>query len=176
MRTIREKSKEGVAGWEVGGIVYRVSWSSSWSLAGVSHLSVRTVGRLSGVSRGTSHIHRQLYRWIKAKYPRLRVEKLTYSDARALGEGRSKSSLCLTWGQIASSLLFKRCPTMTPNQAADLQRNWKAQNNSYRCPHPSVEMVWTEGGSYTGNYHCLSCGALSVPPTHFRRRDTTGST
>jgi len=54
---------------------------SSWSLAGVSHLSVRRVAKLAGVSRGTAHLHRKLYRQVKARFPRLRVEKIGLREA-----------------------------------------------------------------------------------------------
>jgi len=57
---------------------------NAWSLVSHEQLSVRTIARLTGVSRGTAHIHRQLYRHLRVKFPRLRLQKLSLLDARAL--------------------------------------------------------------------------------------------
>src|SRR5215470_12005948 len=39
---------------------------------------------LTGVSRGTDHDHRQLWRSLRKTYPKLRVERVSYQDALAL--------------------------------------------------------------------------------------------
>lgn len=56
----------------------------SWALVSHERLSVRKIAKLAGVSRGTSHNQRVLYRKLAARFRRLTVSKLEYGQARAL--------------------------------------------------------------------------------------------
>jgi hypothetical protein len=57
---------------------------ASWSLAGVKHLSVRKAATLAGVSRGTFHLHRQLYTRLQRRFPKLCLVSLSLQQARAI--------------------------------------------------------------------------------------------
>jgi hypothetical protein len=47
---------------------------------------------------------------------------------------------------------------MTKKQIEELREKWK-QSGDPPCNHPTLRLLKTEKGYFTGEYHCLDCGA-----------------